>query len=99
MNVVTTTLLLLLMTALIANGFPMNRSQRCLCKGKPINAVRCTNIDMVLWLPASPSCDNTETVVKLKTGRRVCLNPASRQGKKIRSSNCPNKWISVQCKS
>ncbi|XP_031425831.1 C-X-C motif chemokine 11-like [Clupea harengus] len=100
MNVVTATLLLLLMTALIANGVPMNTSQRCLCKGKLRDRVRCTNISGVRVVPASSSCDNKEIVVKLKKGRRVCLNPASRQGKAIQSSNShPSQWISVQCKS
>ncbi|XP_041957035.1 C-X-C motif chemokine 11-1-like isoform X2 [Alosa sapidissima] len=83
------------------NGVPMNRSQRCSCRGKPVNVVRCSNISAVGLFPPSASCDNLEIVVKLKKGGGpICLNPASRMGKKVLSSNpSPNQWKNVQCAS
>ncbi|KAL2091984.1 hypothetical protein ACEWY4_011782 [Coilia grayii] len=98
-NITVTLLLLLLMAALIVNGVPMNTSQRCSCKGT-VKLVRCPNISGVRVYPSSPFCDRTEIVVKRRMGHMVCLDPTSRQAKRILSSNVsPHHWSSVQCRS
>ncbi|KAL2092352.1 hypothetical protein ACEWY4_012150 [Coilia grayii] len=99
MRNITATLLLVLMAAMIINCIPMNTSQRCSCKGT-VKALRCHNISEVRVYPSSAFCDRTEIVVKRKMGGKVCLDPASRQGKQILSSNLsPDRWSPVKCRS
>ncbi|XP_062399249.1 C-X-C motif chemokine 11-1 [Sardina pilchardus] len=101
MKATTVAVLLLLISAVIIHGVPMNRSQRCTCRGTPVDAVRCNNIAGVRVFPASASCDKTEIVVKRKRGGGpICLNPTSKMGKKVLSSNLsPDQWSKVKCAS
>ncbi|XP_063050610.1 growth-regulated protein homolog gamma-like [Engraulis encrasicolus] len=97
MNTITVTLLLLLVAALTINGAPMNTRQRCLCN-RIQKTVRCPNISEVRHYPPSPYCHRTEIVVRRRKGDPVCLDPASRLGKRILSSNLsPLQWHSVKC--
>nr|XP_006003781.1 PREDICTED: C-X-C motif chemokine 6-like isoform X2 [Latimeria chalumnae] len=58
-------------------------SQRCLCK-QELNNVRTRLIQTWREYPQSPTCDKIEVVVRLQSGRTICLNPNSPFVKKVK---------------
>ncbi|XP_016380891.1 C-X-C motif chemokine 10-like [Sinocyclocheilus rhinocerous] len=69
-------------------------SQRCLCRGRLLKAVKPRWIRAVELLPPSPSCSKTEIILTV-TGKgkgkgkevnrmlKVCLDPNKRQGQRL----------------
>ncbi|XP_050966790.1 chemokine (C-X-C motif) ligand 20 [Labeo rohita] len=67
-------------------------SQRCLCRGTLLKAVKLGWIRQVDLFPPSPSCSKTEIILTL-TGKgkgklinrksKVCLDPDERQGQRV----------------
>ncbi|XP_073696754.1 chemokine (C-X-C motif) ligand 20 [Garra rufa] len=65
-------------------------SQRCLCRGKQLKAVKPRWIHTVDLFQPSPSCSKTEIILTLtgkgkETNRRlkVCLDPNEMQGRRL----------------
>ncbi|KAL6465574.1 hypothetical protein MHYP_G00257070 [Metynnis hypsauchen] len=84
----TTTVILLFlvifgMTATLCAGRIGGQGERCLCRGKIQKRVRFQNINMIEPFSPTASCSKTEILISLKSGRRVCLDPNAKQGKKI----------------
>ncbi|KAF5905593.1 C-X-C motif chemokine 9-like, partial [Clarias magur] len=59
------------------------KAERCLCQTKAQERIRPALVKMFEIFPPSASCLNTEIILTLKQGRKVCLDPKGKQGQKI----------------
>ncbi|KAJ8263035.1 hypothetical protein COCON_G00154920 [Conger conger] len=64
-------------------------TERCICSGNPMKSVRPNRLLTTKTFPASAFCTKIEIVVTLKTGKKLCLDPHGRQGKRILSKKRP----------
>ncbi|XP_024433012.2 C-X-C motif chemokine 9 [Desmodus rotundus] len=79
-------LLLLDITFLILTGVqgsPMMRNGRCSCIKYKQGLIHLKALKDLQEFPPSPSCDNTEIIATMKNGDQTCLNPNSRNVKKL----------------
>ncbi|KAL4623268.1 permeability factor 2 [Arapaima gigas] len=61
-----------------------SRSETCLCSGKPLKIIKATRIQAVTIFAKSVLCLRVEILVTdRKTGKKLCLDPNAKQGKKI----------------
>ncbi|XP_067294432.1 chemokine (C-X-C motif) ligand 20 [Pseudorasbora parva] len=105
MNQVVLTLLCALLFAVSLTrsaGHGVGLSQRCLCRGRLLKAVKPRYIHQVELFPPSASCSKTEIILTL-TGKgkgkgkgkgeekrlKVCLDPNEKQGRR----SLKGKWI------
>ncbi|KAF6129585.1 C-X-C motif chemokine ligand 9 [Phyllostomus discolor] len=78
-------LLLLGFTFLIligVQGSPI-RTRRCSCIDTKQGMIHLKSLKDLQQFPPSPSCDNTEIIATMKDGKQMCLNPNSRNVKKL----------------
>ncbi|XP_013983422.1 C-X-C motif chemokine 10 isoform X1 [Salmo salar] len=81
----TATLILLCVTVFGAGfaQFPGGRSEKCLCRGKLIQSVRIKRIQKLEVYPNSVFCAKTEIIATMKNGKKKCLNPEGKLGKRF----------------
>ncbi|XP_036906865.1 C-X-C motif chemokine 9 isoform X2 [Sturnira hondurensis] len=64
-------------------GSPMMRNGRCSCITTERGMIHLKSLKDLQQFPPSPSCDNTEIIATMKNGAQTCLNPNSRNVKKL----------------
>ncbi|KAK1174315.1 C-X-C motif chemokine 10-like [Acipenser oxyrinchus oxyrinchus] len=75
--------LTLVLSATLVNGMKLPNT-RCLCIGARKDSIHPNRIEKLEVFPMSPKCDRLEIVVTLKeTNEKLCLNPDSKQVKRI----------------
>ncbi|KAM9447166.1 C-X-C motif chemokine 11-1-like isoform 1-T1 [Clarias gariepinus] len=78
-------LVIFALTAMLCEGRVEEKAERCFCKTKAKERVRPALVKMFEIFPPSASCLNTEIILSLKHGMKVCLDPKGKQGQKFLS--------------
>ncbi|XP_030048363.1 C-X-C motif chemokine 10 [Microcaecilia unicolor] len=90
--------LLLLITAGI-EGLSIGGKGRCLCIRNGSNFVKQKSIAKIELLPKSSSCEHTEIIITMKqSGKKRCLNPYSKMGKKILARSMKKRFLKISLK-
>ncbi|MCJ8746956.1 hypothetical protein PDJAM_G00147820 [Pangasius djambal] len=76
-------LIIFALTAMVCEGRVEGKTERCLCQKKAQEKVRPALVETFEIFPPSASCSNTEIILTLKQGMKVCLDPKGNQGQKI----------------
>ncbi|XP_060764075.1 C-X-C motif chemokine 11-1-like [Neoarius graeffei] len=84
-------LIIFALTAVLCEGRVDGKAERCLCQKKAQERVRPALLKTFEIYPPSASCPDTEIVLILKQGMKVCLDPKGNQGQKILSGQKPMK--------
>ncbi|XP_041109146.1 C-X-C motif chemokine 10-like [Polyodon spathula] len=75
--------LTLVLSATLVHGMKLPNT-RCICIDAGKNSIHTNQIEKLEVFPMSPKCDRIEIVVTLKeTNKKLCLNPDSKQVKRI----------------
>ncbi|XP_060764077.1 C-X-C motif chemokine 3-like [Neoarius graeffei] len=89
MNAATLSLVFLIIfgvTAMVCDGRIGRETERCLCqKTKLQKRVKHALVATLEVFPPSASCSYTDIIITLKKGRRFCLDPNGKQGRRILS--------------
>ncbi|XP_037006132.2 C-X-C motif chemokine 9 [Artibeus jamaicensis] len=64
-------------------GSPVMRNRRCSCITTERGMIHFKALKDLQQFPPGPSCDNTEIIATMKNGNQTCLNPNSRNVKKL----------------
>ncbi|XP_071219154.1 permeability factor 2-like [Salvelinus alpinus] len=62
---------------------PGGRSEKCLCRGKLLQSVMIKRIQKLEVYPNSVFCAKTEMIATMKNGKKKCLNPEAKLGKRF----------------
>nr|AAN41454.1 interleukin-8 variant 2 [Ictalurus punctatus]AAN60105.1 interleukin-8 [Ictalurus punctatus] len=67
----------------VSAGWGEGKAERCFCQKKALEKVRPALVKKFEVFPPSASCSNTEIILSLKQGMKVCLDPEGNQGQKV----------------
>ncbi|XP_053466395.1 C-X-C motif chemokine 11-1 [Ictalurus furcatus] len=76
-------LIVFALTAILCEGWGEGKAERCFCQKKALEKVRPALVKKFEIFPPSASCSNTEIILSLKQGMKVCLDPEGNQGQKV----------------
>ncbi|KAF4074364.1 hypothetical protein AMELA_G00238570 [Ameiurus melas] len=76
-------LIIFALTAVLCEGWGGGKAVRCLCQKKTVEKVKPALVEKFEIFPPSASCSNTEIILTLKQGMKVCLDPEGNQGQKV----------------
>nr|AAN41455.1 interleukin-8 variant 3 [Ictalurus punctatus] len=76
-------LIIFALTAILCEGWGEGKAERCFCQKKALEKVRPALVKKFEVFPPSASCSNTEIILSLKQGMKVCLDPEGNQGQKV----------------
>uniref|UniRef100_A0A8C8HCI7 Chemokine interleukin-8-like domain-containing protein n=1 Tax=Oncorhynchus tshawytscha TaxID=74940 RepID=A0A8C8HCI7_ONCTS len=62
---------------------PGGRSEKCLCRGKLMQSVRIKRIQKLEVYSNTVFCAKTELIATMKNGKKKCLNPEGKLGKRF----------------
>ncbi|KAF7687457.1 hypothetical protein HF521_014685 [Silurus meridionalis] len=76
-------LIMFALTTMLCEGRMGGKAERCLCQMKGKERVNPKLVETFKIFYPSASCSNTEILLTLKQGMKVCLDPKGNQGQKI----------------
>ncbi|XP_055496407.1 interleukin-8-like [Leucoraja erinacea] len=80
----TMAILLLLLCAFAAHGIPTLKIQRrCQCIQSTWKFIRPKFMKSIKYIPRGLNCESLEIIVKMKSGKKICVNPRAKWLKAI----------------